>query len=164
MNLTTSWNGWNDTQGYAWQMESYQKDFATKQKFQVSAFEIYQEFSPSALSVVLTKIARQIIGFSYFEVLFVCSAAFFLTTVVRKICKDYDVFIECERIALIITRRWPYLHIAVGAVSALFINHFPLLCVPLVAGVGVLTALTFRAKWLSAVTDTHRDKEPLKEK
>lgn len=154
---------WNDGFDWdnpldVWSNEPTEKTEHQKQDYNLT-LDLYREFSPATICLLTTRVAIKILRISYFELIFIGSAAFLATAIVRKIFQEYTLLSECERIATIITRRWPYLHVAVGVVATLFVNDLPFISIPLIAGVGVLSALAFRVKWLSAVTGTCKNEQ-----
>lgn len=129
-------------------------DEKTKTKeFSDPIMELYREFAPVALCMVIARIALEFFHSNYFKVFLIASSAFLITSIVKKVFHDYNFLLECERMAIVIARRWPFLHVAGTIVGTLFFKEAPIVFIPMIASIGALTALTFRVKWLSAASD-----------
>jgi hypothetical protein len=117
--------------------------------------EVCREFFPPVLCLTITGIALNVFKNNYLVPLFIGCAAFLITSVVRKVFSDYTFFMKCEEFAGAIANDYPYLNAVSAVVTVLFTKDIPLLCIPLAAGIGTLTALTFRIRWLDTITDSN---------
>ncbi|MBS0656443.1 MAG: hypothetical protein JSR46_11755 [Verrucomicrobia bacterium] len=147
---------WSAAPKYPWKQKYSTPAIAdTKKKYKEAAISAYQELSPAILSVIITKLVHKIFNVAFLEAPFISAVAFFLTLVVRNLCKEYPFIAKCEEIALEIVRRWPYIQVAAAIIAAATITYFPAIGVPMSVGVGVLVALTYRVRWLSAAAYKH---------
>lgn len=106
----------------------------------------------------LAKIAHKVSNLSFFEVIFIGSLTFVATAMMRKAFTDYTFCHKCERLALYVTRKVPFLKLLMIVVSCLFFHILPILSICMAVGLGILQGLTHEVNLTRYIAHARRSR------